>query len=274
MSVLIDTLSAQAQPQRLPDADPAGSFVDGLIRRSLSHRAVHHPYLKALGEGAVPDLRWALADFARQYLPYSQSFPRYLTAVISRLDDPEHRSGLIENLTEESGIYEQEEIDELAAIGVRPEWIVGVPHPALFARFGEAMGVSEPSTEHEPICWRDLFLAVLVNGSPAEAVGALGLGTETIVSTMYKPFVAAIAQLGDIDGADAVFFPLHTAVDDHHQETLREIAVDHARTPEGRRGLQHGMLKALQLRCAFWDWMYERAMDPQNAEFGGSQWIA
>lgn len=265
MNIVLNTANSSKHPQVVVH-DDAEAFVDGLIARALAHRAVHHPYLRALGDGLLPDTRWALADFARQYLPYSQSFPRYLTAVISRLDDPGHRSGLIENLTEESGHYEQEEIDELATLGVKPEWIVGVPHPELFARFGRALGVDAPSTESEPLCWRDLFLAVLVGGSPAEAVGALGLGTETIVSTMYQPFVRAIGQLEDLAPEDAVFFPLHTAVDDHHQEVLRQIAVDHARTEEGRRGLQHGMLKALQLRCGFWDWMLDRAAEPAEAE--------
>ena len=194
--------------------------------------------------------------------------------MISRLERPAHRVALIENLTEESGQYEQEELDELAAIGVRPEWIVGVPHPVLFARFGAALGVSDDSAQDEPICWRDLFLTVLTHGTPAEAIGALGLGTETIVSTMYRPFLDAIAHVGDLEPADTVFFPLHTAVDDHHQEVLRQIAVDHAGTEAGRRGLRHGMLKALQLRSAFWDWMHARAHNPVTSEAGGVRWAA
>jgi hypothetical protein len=36
--------------------------------------AVQHPYLKALDEGTLPDTRWALADFARNYYGYSSAF--------------------------------------------------------------------------------------------------------------------------------------------------------------------------------------------------------
>ncbi|MFM8524107.1 MAG: hypothetical protein ACKOCM_00545 [Cyanobacteriota bacterium] len=56
-----------------------------------------------------------------------------------------------------------------------------------------------------------------------------------------------------------VFFPLHTSVDDHHQESLRRIAADFATTPEGRRDLTSGMHKALALRDSFWSWLLERA---------------
>jgi len=115
------------------------------------------------------------------------------------------------------------------------------------------------------VCWREMFLDILSNGSPAEALGALGLGTETIVQTIYQPFVAAIDRLGDLNPADSVFFPLHTAVDDHHQATLKAIAADFAATPEGRNDLAKGMHKALALRDAFWSWLHERAQAMPSA---------
>jgi hypothetical protein len=62
---------------------------------------------------------------------------------------------------------------------------------------------------------------------------------------------------------DSVFFPLHTAVDDHHQATLRDIAIDLAATEQGRLDLAKGMQKALALRCSFWSWLHQRAQQPQ-----------
>ncbi|MCC6622027.1 MAG: iron-containing redox enzyme family protein [Deltaproteobacteria bacterium] len=250
-------------------ADPA-AFVRALTAEALAHRAVSHPYLAALAAGALPDVRWALADFARHYFAYSRHFPRYLTATISKLEDPAHRAALLDNLTEESGQYEPLELAELRAVGIRPEWIVGLPHPALFQRFAAAMGVDlaahAPENEADQVViWRELFLDTLVHGSAAEAVGALGLGTENIVSTIYLPFVKATRKIG-LDSRDAVFFPLHTAVDDHHQATLQAIAIDLAATPEGRAGLRRGMLKALTLRTSYWDWMLARAQMPARAD--------
>ena len=111
-----------------------------------------------------------------------------------------------------------------------------------------------------------MFISRWSNGTPAEAVGALGLGTENIVSTIYQPFCRAVATLPELEAKDTVFFPLHTAVDDHHQETLQGIAADLAVNDATRCELRRGMLKALSLRSVFWDWMYRRALDPQNAD--------
>ena len=218
--------------------------------------------------GDLPDTRWALADFARQYPGYAKHFPRYLTTVISQLTNPRHRDELLANLTEESGIYDKAELIEVENSGIEPDWIVGRPHPELFDRFRRALGVPDANDGNEPdqvICWREMFLSLLANGSPAEAVGALGLGTEQIVSTIYLPFSRAIARLKDLSPRDSVFFTLHTAVDDHHQETLQNIAADLVTDASTARELRRGMLKALSLRSAFWDWMHSRALNPADA---------
>lgn len=248
------------------------AFLENVAAEATSHRAVHHPYLLALRNKSLPDMKWALADFARQYLGYSSHFPRYLTTVIGRLEVPEHRTALMENLTEESGIYESEEMEELAEIGVEKEWIDGVPHPVLFRRFCIAAGADQASLSEdavEVVCWREMFLAVLSGGSTAEALGALGLGTENVVSTMYQHFLPALEVL-DAPASETVFFPLHAAVDDHHQETLMNISRHYAATAEGRRDLLKGMRKALSLRAGFWDWLHARALTQGKCDEGAT----
>lgn len=264
LKALLDALHAA----RGAAADSPAEHVARLAAESLRHRAVRHPYLHALAEGTLPDTRFALRDFAKQYYGYSAHFPRYLTTVISRLERPAHRKALLDNLTEESGVYGEDELAELARWGVERAWIEGFPHPELFRRFSDAMGVvrDDAPESDQLVCWREQFLAVLAGGSAAEAVGALGLGTENIVSTMYGAFTGALARVPELSPRDTVFFPLHTAVDDHHQATLQAIAADFAETPQGRVDLRRGMLKALQLRSAYWDWMYARACSPADAE--------
>lgn len=253
-------------PSSLRDSEalePAQRFVTTLAAEALRHRASQHPYLRALSSGTLPDLRRALRDFAEHYHGYSSHFPRYLTAVISRLDNPQHRRCLLENLSEESGQYDDDELTLLAQQGIAAEWIVDIPHPELFARFRAALGVPPFCGDQEHIevrCWRDLFLGVLSHGSAAEAVGALGLGTEGIVQTIYQPFQQAIHRMGTLPLRDWVFFPLHTSVDDQHQQSLQRIAADFATTAEGRRDLAMGMHKALKLRDSFWSWLHERAL--------------
>ena len=244
------------------DGCSSADYVDHLAALALQHRAVRHPYLRGMAAGTLPSLYAALQDFARHYYGYSAHFPRYLTALISKLENPIHRAALLENLTEESGQYEEEELMQLKEYDVQPEWIVGIPHPILFERFRKSIGVDNAAMvdDHiEVVCWREQFLAIMTTGSAAEALGALGLGTETIVQTIYQPFVEAIQKVGTIKPEDAVFFPLHTAVDDHHQATLKSIATDFAATPAGRADLAKGMNKALALRDSFWSWLYARA---------------
>ena len=251
--------------RRVHIAREPGENVEDFLRtasqEATSHRAVNHPYLLALRGGDFRDTRWALTDFGRQYHGYSAHFPRYLTTVIGRLELPEHRSALLENLTEESGIYEEDEIEKLREIGVQPEWVEGVPHPMLFRRFCSAVGMGDldpDADDMEVVCWREMFLSLLSIGSPAQAVGALGFGTEAVVSTMYQHFLPAINALG-ADPSATVFFPLHAAVDDHHQEALLNVSRDFAKTHAGRLDLVKGMRKALALRAGFWDWMLLRA---------------
>lgn len=251
----------QATQQKSGQEDKTARYVATLIAQASRHRAVHHPYLKALATGTLPDMRQALTDFALHYYGYSAHFPRYLTVTISRLQEPHHRQMLLENLVEESGQYDDTELQLLESRGVKPDWIMGVPHPILFRRFREALGLQGDLGIDgiEVTCWREMFYNIMAHGSPAEAVGALGLGTENIAAQVYAYLVEAIAQI-DLPPEATVFFSLHCEVDDRHQKTLHEIALTLARTREGRQGLEHGMRKALFLRASFWEFLYQRAI--------------
>ena len=80
-----------------------------------------------------------------------------------------------------------------------------------------------------------------------------------MVRSIYQPICRAIARVPELGAEATVFFPLHAAVDDHHQATLQRIAADLAATPGGVRDLAKGMRKALALRSSFWDWLEDRA---------------
>ena len=75
-----DIQSELSKVSSISDA-PAGikqtgeSYLDDLVEEALSHPAVCHPYLADLAEGNVPDLGWALRDFAVQYPGYCAHFP-------------------------------------------------------------------------------------------------------------------------------------------------------------------------------------------------------
>jgi len=85
--------------------------MEALINEALSHRAINHPYLMALKNGEFKNMDAVLKDFALQYGAYSSWFPRYLTGVISKLEDPQHREHLLDNLAEESGHLHDDDIE-------------------------------------------------------------------------------------------------------------------------------------------------------------------
>ena len=240
---------------------------DALLKEALAHRALNHPYLTALEDGKLPNPKMAIIDFAEQYLAYSSWFPRYLTAAISKLDDPKHRSHLIENLAEESGVLEEEELSILNGMGIKTEWVQGVSHPELFKRFQRALDIDHKKTTYcdEAVIWRELFYNCIVAGSKEEAVGAIGIGTEAIVKYIYHKLIHAIKTYTDLTLEDYVFFELHTEVDDEHGKILLQIAEDMIQDEESLQEVRKGMLKALGLRSMFWDALYKRAMAMPNA---------
>jgi len=258
-----DRLEAGAPRAQAPVDDlDAKRFVRSLEEDAVRHRAVRHPLLQALAENRLPDEHATLVAFARSYAGYASHFPRYLTITIARLADPRHRAFLLENLQEESGEYEEAEIETLEAAGLDREWFDGVPHPELFERFSSTLGVSSTGRESVEAVdgWREAFCRVLEGASPAQAVGALGLGTEGIVSSIYGPFSAAVRRHPKLSGRAGVFFPLHSLVDEQHQAAFHSIAVEMARQPASREDLRRGMNKALDLRASYWDWLQDRAL--------------
>lgn len=231
----------------------ADEFVDALQREVLEHSATQHPYLKALGNGSLPDMSFALRDFAFQYAFYSREFTRYLENVLGGLTDMRHRRLIEENLAEERGDTATPGGDD-------------TPHRILFAEFREALGVTEEyEAAHVPcttvLVWRDLFLQKCASRQEGVGVGAIGLGTEFIVSTVYQPILQAVETHTDLNEREKLFLVLHSECDDEHGKEFCNITADVAKTTEAREAIRFGVNSALNLRSAFWDVMYARAID-------------
>ena len=221
---------------------------------ALQHKAVHHSYLQKLSQGEFSDMKKALAYFASQYECYSAWFPNYLHAVIDKLSSPSHRAHLLENLEEEKGHLPENDLKAIRAMGIDDEWVLGIPHPTLFHRFKIAISSGLEFNMNEAVeTWRNSFLVYLENCSEAEAVGAIGLGTESVVKHIYRPIIESISVHTELTIRDYVFFPLHTEVDDEHGKVLLAIANDLAsQSKENAQLVRKGMETALDLRAEFW----------------------
>lgn len=235
-------------------------FLTELELEAKSHRALHHPWIELVETAEGELLEHLCTSFAKHYQAYSAWFPRYLKTLIGRLDDPRHRELLGENLAEEKGSLHEEDRQALVDRGIAVESVEGVPHPKLFRRYADALGVDCTETPQVSLRWRTNFLTFIAQAHPAAGVGAMGIGTESIVAPLYERLIKGIARLPRLSREDYVFFELHCEVDDQHQKDLLSIAADLAGTPLGRSALRQGMRTALNLRVELWDHLYREAV--------------
>jgi pyrroloquinoline quinone (PQQ) biosynthesis protein C len=246
-----------------PPRPDSNRSLAALVNEAEGHKAVRHPWLQAFANGTLPDPAAAVRDFAVTYRGYSAWFTRYLQMVIERQVDPRHKDLLGENLAEEKGELHPEDKAALAAVGIDPATVEGIPHSRLFRDFCHSLGISDQElADVQPAAarWRERFLLGLQQGTPAFCCGALGLGTEGIVRTVYRQLLAGIQKATTLTRPEYLFFELHCLVDDQHQKDLLSIAEDQMQEPGGYAQLRAGMRFALDLRSEFWDALHERAL--------------
>lgn len=96
------------------------------VRAVLAERSLlKHPFYQAWSAGTLPAER--LREYARQYFHFEAAFPRLLSAIHSRTEEPEVRQHILQNLWDE----EQGERN----------------HRALWLNFAEALGVPRAEVE-------------------------------------------------------------------------------------------------------------------------------
>jgi len=231
----------------------------------LESAAVNHPYLNAMSSGRFLNLDVALQDFAYQYGLYSARFTDYVTAVVENLTREDHQQTLMANLAEEHGHCVDADLPANVLTSV-----AGHSHVDLFRRFQSALGVDAcytPSARMPAVgeVWSQQFLA-LCRLSDHVGIGAIGIGTEMIVSRVYEQILLGIKHHSNLTLHERVFFDLHSQCDEEHAEQLLGIAADLAQDPHGREQIEYGARMAVALRVEFWDSMWERMqVNPASA---------
>lgn len=232
-------------------------FIAELNDYALSSRAVRHPYIDSLVEGGFSNMDFALKDFSYQYGIYSSKFIVYIMAVYNRLESFDHKVIIEENLQEEKG-QSNHDLDlpsELIAS------VTGVPHSKLYSDFRASIGGSEGVDLPVSSCaelWSEQFLKLCEQKSTV-GIGAIGFGTERIVSEIYSQILKSLKRFTSLSRSEMVFFELHSKCDEEHAAQLEVIAGQLASTPEKRLEVEYGMRAALSLREMFWDKMNLRA---------------
>jgi pyrroloquinoline quinone (PQQ) biosynthesis protein C len=208
-----------------------------------------HPFLARCRAGKA--LVSELMIFLDQHELYGRHFTRLLCALMSNLKDSQQISALGANLFEELGFDSEE----------------AVPHSVLYRQMLAAFGRNDPERSIPLPGTRqlvDVMYAHCRAPDLARGLGALCLGAEALVPSMYADLVAGFEAVGFGDRVD--FFRIHIACDDGHADTMRAILHDLVREDPGKRAvIEDAGRAAVGARLAFLDSIERAALDTRAA---------
>ena len=228
----------------------AYSFLHELNKELGSHRAVNHPFLHKIKDLNTEQLR----IFASQFYLYVRMFPRLMGAVVYTVPDETARLPLILNLINEcGGLKYLERMDNSHT------------HPALFRVFTRALGIKDadlektaplPSTKKFIEKYEQLYLH-----SPfLKAMGAVGPGTECIVSKMYVPILDGLRAQKKFSKEDLYFFELHLPIDKEHCDMIVTALAPYMDDKKNQQLVREAAEEALAAREAFWDGLSKKIL--------------
>ena len=205
-----------------------------LAERSL----LKHPFYQAWSAGTLPVER--LQEYARQYFHFEAEFPRLLSSIHTRTEDPEVRQHILDNLWDEEH-------------GERN-------HRALWLDFAEALGVPraevEASTPNEETrALVEHFRSVSREAPIADALATM-FAYEGQVPEIAWEKIRGLREHYGFTPKQFEFFSVHLAADVAHAGT--ELALI-----EGLSDEEDRVVAAVEAACdrlyAFLDGCYEMA---------------
>lgn len=206
------------------------------LRNAISEwHLLMHPFYQAWTRGELS--RKQLCHYAIQYFPHVRSFPRFVSAIHSHCESDEARRTIFLNLTEEEGIG-------------------GDPHPELWLRFAEGLGVtreqiSDATFRPRARALADTYLR-LCRSSYAEGLGAL-IAYESQSAEIADTKLDGLARFyGITDERSTAFFSVHSKVDHLHADACSKL-VNALPNTERERALGAARVAAQ----ALWDFLTE-----------------
>src|SRR5881397_4155908 len=225
----------------MPDG---AAFVEGLRAMIDAGRAFgRHPLWLRIAEGRLP--RSALRPFAVQFFLQVREFPRAVSALHSSCPDLQERIELAESLYEE-------ETGRISGCNV--------PHPELFIRFGEGVGVprdamvtgtATPAT----VALIDWFEQSTKRLPFIEGAAATNLAAEGQVPGAFGPFARALERHYGCTADQVASWDIHEQADREHSAIGDHIVVRLATTPELQADVRRAVARSLELWWRFFDGM-------------------
>jgi pyrroloquinoline-quinone synthase len=185
------------------------SFWREMETRIAKYDLLCHPFYKAWSAGTLT--RDDLREYAGNYYQHVATFPTYLAALYSRLEDGELRRAVVANLADEEGID-----GNPASRSHNELWLdfaEGVGADRDEARQGEAVAEVTDLTSH--------FRRVAAEASPAEALAAF-YAYESQVPRVAKEKARGLREMYGADAKTCGYFTLHTTADVYHSNVWRD----------------------------------------------------
>jgi len=184
--------------------------IDGLI---AERHLLKHPFYTKWREGTLT--REALQEYARQYYAFESTFPRLLSALHTRSDQPAVRQSLLDNLWDE----EHGEVN----------------HAELWLRFGEGIGAERSSVRSAELNdgTRELlasYWAAVADGPIAAGIAALYAYEGQVPEVATEKIRGLVEQYGVDDPRTLAFFTVHSTLDIEHSGAERSMITSLAPT--------------------------------------------
>lgn len=208
------------------------SFVEDLQPLHL----LKHPFYQAWMAGSLT--RAQLQNYAVQYFPHVEAFPRYVSAVHSQCEDAQAQADLAHNLADEEAVQG------------------GKPHPELWLDFAESLGVERSqvakiSTQAAAKKLKDGYFE-LARSSYAAGLGALAAYEYQVPEIATSKIEGLQKNYGLSSEAALKFFQVHEKADIYHSEACLR-AMDRLSVSEAAEARRAGKVAAQLL----WDFLSE-----------------
>lgn len=176
--------------------------IDALI---ADRHLLSHPFYTRWREGTLPVE--AIQEYTRQYYAFESAFPRLLSALHSRTDDPAVRQSILDNLWDE----EHGEVN----------------HAEMWLRFAEGMGVergevrgAQPNEGTRALM--ETYWGLATDGVPASGIAAFYAYESQVPALSVEKIEGLKSRYGIDDPRTLAFFTVHSTLDLEHSGAERD----------------------------------------------------
>ncbi len=207
--------------------------IDALI---ADRHLLSHPFYTRWREGTLPVE--AIQEYTRQYYAFESAFPRLLSALHSRTDDPAVRQSILDNLWDE----EHGEVN----------------HAEMWLRFAEGMGVerdevrgAEPNEGTRVLM--ETYWGLATDGVPASGIAAFYAYESQVPAVSVEKIEGLKSRYGIDDPRTLAFFTVHSTLDLEHSGAERDAIRRTTADAEGADAAVAATSKALDAWWGFLD---------------------